>query len=83
MPVVSRPCGERVLALAVRTAMLNFVLVAGSASAWAASGVSRAVRTNTGFSAYSGPSSAGVARPDQRVRTPPSGVRPLCSRLDS
>ena len=37
MPVVSRPCGERVLALAVRTAMLNFVLVAGSANAWAAS----------------------------------------------
>ncbi|MBC3776657.1 TonB-dependent siderophore receptor [Pseudomonas sp. SWRI99] len=36
MPVVSRPCGERVLTLAVRTAMLNFVLVAGSASAWAA-----------------------------------------------
>nr|BFD41830.1 TonB-dependent siderophore receptor [Pseudomonas sp. FFPRI_1] len=36
MPVVSRPCGERVLALAIRTAMLNFVLVAGSASAWAA-----------------------------------------------
>ncbi|MFK0090251.1 TonB-dependent receptor [Pseudomonas sp. NPDC090755] len=37
MPVVSRPCGERVLTLAIRTAMLNFVLVAGSASAWAAS----------------------------------------------
>ncbi|CAI8810687.1 iron complex outermembrane recepter protein [Pseudomonas sp. IT-347P] len=37
MPVVSRPCGERVLALAVRTAMLNFVLVAGSANAWATS----------------------------------------------
>lgn len=37
MPVVSRPCGERVLKLAVRTAMLNFVLVAGSANAWAAS----------------------------------------------
>jgi iron complex outermembrane receptor protein len=37
MPVVSRPCGERVLTLAVRTAMLNFVLVAGSANAWAAS----------------------------------------------
>ncbi|WP_248731912.1 TonB-dependent siderophore receptor [Pseudomonas sp. MWU13-2517] len=36
MPVVSRPCGERVLTLAVRTAMLNFVLVAGSANAWAA-----------------------------------------------
>ncbi|MFJ7311566.1 TonB-dependent receptor [Pseudomonas sp. NPDC098747] len=37
MPVVSRPCGERVLTLAIRTAMLNFVLVAGSANAWAAS----------------------------------------------
>ena len=37
MPVVSRPCGERVLTLAMRTAMLNFILVAGSASAWAAS----------------------------------------------
>ncbi|MHA3737121.1 TonB-dependent receptor [Pseudomonas sp. Eth.TT006] len=37
MPVVSRPCGERVLTLAVRTALLNFVLVAGSANAWAAS----------------------------------------------
>ncbi|WP_025109686.1 TonB-dependent siderophore receptor [Pseudomonas sp. H1h] len=37
MPVVSRPSGERVLTLAVRTAMLNFVLVAGSANAWAAS----------------------------------------------
>ncbi|MBC3302960.1 TonB-dependent siderophore receptor [Pseudomonas sp. SWRI18] len=36
MPVVSRPCGERVLTLAIRTAMLNIVLVAGSASAWAA-----------------------------------------------
>src|ERR1700759_5151042 len=36
MPVVSRPSGERVLTLAVRTAMLNFVLVAGSANAWAA-----------------------------------------------
>ncbi|HWH89867.1 MAG TPA: TonB-dependent siderophore receptor [Pseudomonas sp.] len=36
MPVVSRPCGERVLTLAVRTAMLNFVLVAASANAWAA-----------------------------------------------
>jgi len=36
MPVVSRPCGERVLTLAIRTAMLNFVLVAGSANAWAA-----------------------------------------------
>ncbi|WP_166217471.1 TonB-dependent receptor [Pseudomonas atagonensis] len=39
MPVVSRPCGERVLTLAVRTALLNFVLVAGSANAWAASPV--------------------------------------------
>ena len=37
MPVVSRPSGERVLTLAMRTAMLNFILVAGSASAWAAS----------------------------------------------
>lgn len=37
MPVVSRPSGERVLTLAIRTAMLNFVLVAGSANAWAAS----------------------------------------------
>ncbi|MFJ2709418.1 TonB-dependent receptor [Pseudomonas sp. NPDC087346] len=36
MPVVSRPCGERVLTLAIHTAMLNFVLVAGSANAWAA-----------------------------------------------
>ncbi|RVD79845.1 MULTISPECIES: TonB-dependent receptor [Pseudomonas] len=37
MPVVSRPCGERVLTLAIRTAMLNVVLVAASANAWAAS----------------------------------------------
>lgn len=37
MPVVSRPSGERVLTLAIRTAMLNFVLVAASANAWAVS----------------------------------------------
>ncbi|CAI8988990.1 TonB-dependent receptor [Pseudomonas serboccidentalis] len=37
MPVVSRPCGERVLTLAIRTAMLNVVLVTASANAWAAS----------------------------------------------
>src|SRR5690349_9994723 len=43
MPVVSRPCGERVLTLAIRTAMLNFVLVAGSANAWAASPEQQAV----------------------------------------
>ncbi|MGY3174338.1 iron complex outermembrane receptor protein [Pseudomonas sp. TE12234] len=36
MPVVSRPCGERALTLAIRTAMLNVVLVAASANAWAA-----------------------------------------------
>ncbi|AZE73197.1 Ferrichrome-iron receptor [Pseudomonas synxantha] len=35
MPVASRPCGERVLTLAIRTA-LNVALVAGSANAWAA-----------------------------------------------
>lgn len=37
MPVVSRPCGERVLTLAIRTALLSFVWVAGSANTWAAS----------------------------------------------
>jgi iron complex outermembrane receptor protein len=36
MPVASRPCGERALTLAIRTAMLNVVLVAGATSAWAA-----------------------------------------------
>jgi iron complex outermembrane receptor protein len=36
MPVVSRPCVERALTLAIRTAMLNVVLVAASANAWAA-----------------------------------------------
>ncbi|MBD9442950.1 MULTISPECIES: TonB-dependent receptor [Pseudomonas] len=35
MPVASRPCGERALTLAIRTAMLNVVLVAGATSAWA------------------------------------------------
>lgn len=37
MPVVSRPCAKSVLALAIRTAMLNVVLVAASTNAWAAS----------------------------------------------
>ena len=37
MSVVSLPSGERLLTLAIRTALLNFVLVAGSANAWAAS----------------------------------------------
>lgn len=36
MPVVSLPCGERSLTLAIRTAMLSFALVAGSANSWAA-----------------------------------------------
>ncbi|MGE8067028.1 TonB-dependent receptor [Pseudomonas sp. NPDC089569] len=36
MPVASRPNGECALALAIRTATLSFVLVAGSANAWAA-----------------------------------------------
>jgi len=36
MPVVSRPCGRSVLTLTLRTTMLNFVLVAGSTTAWAA-----------------------------------------------
>lgn len=35
MSVTRRPCAERVLTLAIRTAMLNFVLVAASANAWA------------------------------------------------
>lgn len=35
MPVASRLCGERALTLAIRTAMLNVVLVAGATSAWA------------------------------------------------
>ncbi|WP_339451051.1 TonB-dependent receptor [Pseudomonas sp. JAI120] len=35
MPVASRPCGERVLTLAIRTALLNFVMVAAGANAWA------------------------------------------------
>jgi len=37
MPVVSRPSGRSVLTLTLRTTMLNFVLVAGSTAAWAAS----------------------------------------------
>ncbi|MGY2338977.1 TonB-dependent receptor [Pseudomonas sp. SDO5532_S415] len=36
MSVASRPCGECALSLAIRTATLSFVLVAGSANAWAA-----------------------------------------------
>lgn len=36
MSVASRPCGERVLTLAIRSALLGFVLVAGSANTWAA-----------------------------------------------
>lgn len=47
MPVVSRPCGERVLTLAIRTAMLNFVLVAGSANAWAAAPEQQDVAADT------------------------------------
>ena len=47
MPVASRPCGERVLTLAIRTAMLNFVLVAGSANAWAAAPEQPPVATDT------------------------------------
>ena len=35
MPVASRPCGERALTLAIRTALLNVVLVAAGANAWA------------------------------------------------
>jgi iron complex outermembrane receptor protein len=35
MPVASRPCGERALTLAIRTALLNFVMVAAGANAWA------------------------------------------------
>lgn len=35
MPVISRPSGERVLTLAIRTALLNFVMVAAGANAWA------------------------------------------------
>jgi iron complex outermembrane receptor protein len=36
MPVVSRPCVERGLTRAIRTALLSFVWVAGSANTWAA-----------------------------------------------
>jgi iron complex outermembrane receptor protein len=36
MPVVSRPCVERGLTRAFRTALLSFVWVAGSANTWAA-----------------------------------------------
>ncbi|WP_447769461.1 TonB-dependent receptor [Pseudomonas kilonensis] len=36
MSVASRPCGESALSVAIRTATLSFVLVAGSATAWAA-----------------------------------------------
>jgi iron complex outermembrane receptor protein len=36
MSVASRPCGERALTQAIRTAMLSFALVAGSANTWAA-----------------------------------------------
>lgn len=55
MPVVSRPCGERVLTLAVRTAMLNFVLVAGSANAWAAGSGQTDVAAQTSNAAPSAP----------------------------
>ncbi|WP_260954362.1 TonB-dependent receptor [Pseudomonas citri] len=43
MSVASRPCGECALALAIRTATLSFVLVAGSATAWAATPVQEPV----------------------------------------
>ncbi|MBK3468500.1 TonB-dependent receptor [Pseudomonas sp. MF6776] len=36
MPVASRPCAERALTLAIRAALLNVALIAGSTSAWAA-----------------------------------------------
>ncbi|MCM2463224.1 TonB-dependent siderophore receptor [Pseudomonas sp. CG7] len=36
MSVARRPCGESALSLAIRTATLSFMLVAGSATAWAA-----------------------------------------------
>ncbi|WP_417696634.1 TonB-dependent receptor [Pseudomonas sp.] len=36
MSVASRPCGESALSIAIRTATLSFALVAGSATAWAA-----------------------------------------------
>ena len=55
MPVVSRPCGERVLTLAVRTAMLNFVLVAGSANAWAAGSGQTDVAAQTSDAASTAP----------------------------
>ncbi|WP_426155333.1 TonB-dependent receptor [Pseudomonas sp. TSRC2-2] len=55
MPVVSRPCGERVLTLAVRTAMLNFVLVAGSANAWAAGSGQTDVAAQTSNAAATAP----------------------------
>lgn len=55
MPVVSRPCGERVLTLAVRTAMLNFVLVAGSANAWAAGSGQTDVAAQTSSAAPTAP----------------------------
>ncbi|WLH48577.1 TonB-dependent receptor [Pseudomonas beijingensis] len=35
MSVARRPCGESALSLAIRTATLSFILVAGSATAWA------------------------------------------------
>ncbi|WP_438301514.1 TonB-dependent receptor [Pseudomonas sp. NMS19W] len=36
MSVASRPCSERALTLAIRTAMLSSILAAGSATVWAA-----------------------------------------------
>ncbi|MBD9462865.1 TonB-dependent receptor [Pseudomonas sp. Pdm06] len=36
MSVARRPCGESALSLAIRNATLSFILVAGSATAWAA-----------------------------------------------
>jgi iron complex outermembrane recepter protein len=47
MPVASRPCGERVLALAIRTALLNFVMVAAGANAWAETQAPGATDTST------------------------------------
>ena len=47
MPVASRPCGERVLALAIRTALLNFVMIAAGANAWAETQTPGATDTST------------------------------------
>lgn len=47
MSVASRPCGESALSIAIRTVTLSFILVAGSATAWAATSAKEPVADKT------------------------------------